>query len=149
MSEFTESIYRHATYSVTKAWRERQGRYRLIGSRCARCGERFFPHRFVCPACGHRELEPYACCQVGEVVCYWPPVSMVVMLGHEDAHPRLVGIIRLDDGIHVEGEFVDATEAEVQPGARVRMVLRKQRRESNGNWMYGFKFAPLKAYDEG
>lgn len=143
-----EQIYRHATYTSLKAWRERAGRYRLEGSRCTQCGSTYFPRRLACRRCHARTMERYECTPVGTVVVAWPQVGMVRLLGYADLPPRVVAIVRLDDGTHIETELVDVSEAEVNentPNMRVRVVFRKIRRESNGNWCYGYKFTPLGA----
>jgi uncharacterized OB-fold protein len=66
-------------------------------------------------------------------------------MGYADLPQRFVAIVRLDDGTHIETELVDISEEQVnenQAGLRVRLVFRKIRRESNGNWCYGYKFSP-------
>lgn len=146
MPGFNDQIYRHATYSSVKAWRERRGRYRLTGSACRACGEKAFPRRVSCLKCNGRDLEPYECTPTGTVVVVWPQVGLVRLLGYADLPPRFVGIVRLDDGVHVETEIVDVSQERIDEqgvGLRVGLVLRKLRRESNGNWCYGYKFAPL------
>lgn len=140
-----EQIYRHSTYSSVKAWRERGGRYRLEGSRCELCGTSYFPRRISCLRCNGRSMAPHECAPRGTVVVVWPQVGLVRLLGYADLPPRFVAIIRLDDGTHIESELVDVTEDEVNErgvGMPVRLVFRKLRRESNGNWCYGYKFAP-------
>lgn len=52
-----ESIYRIATHSTAKAWRNRLARYRLVGTHCPACGMDHFPGRHVCPKCHSRDLE--------------------------------------------------------------------------------------------
>jgi uncharacterized OB-fold protein len=148
MSEFREQIYRHATYSSVKSWRERHGRYRMVGSRCARCQAIYFPRRPGCPQCHERKMEPYECAHAGTVVVGWPQVNLVRLLGYADLPQRHIAIVRLDDGLHVETEIVDVTSDQVTEGLRVGLVFRKLRRESNGNEMYGYKFAPLQDRDQ-
>jgi uncharacterized OB-fold protein len=61
--------------------------------------------------------------------------------GYGDDLPRFMVIVRLDDGIHVMADVVDVADpVEVVPGARVKMVLRKHRREDTGAWVYGYRF---------
>jgi uncharacterized OB-fold protein len=64
-------------------------------------------------------------------------------MGYADLPQRYVGVVRLDDGLHIETEIVDASSETVKAGLRVGLVFRKLRRESNGNEQYGYKFAPL------
>ena len=148
MSEFREQVYRHATYSSVKSWRERHGRYRLAGSRCAQCEAVYFPRRPSCPQCQGRKMEPYQCAHTGTVVIGWPQVNLVRLLGYADMPQRYVCIVRLDDGLHIETEIVDVTSDKVKAGLRVGLVFRKLRRESNGNEQYGYKFAPLQDSQE-
>jgi uncharacterized OB-fold protein len=143
MSQFAEPIYRHATYSSLRSWRERHGRYRLVGSRCTACKAASFPRRSACAVCQSRELEPYECARTGTVVVVWEQVGLVRLLGYSDLPPRFIAIVKLDDGTHIETELVDIAGEQAEAGLRVCLVLRKLRRESNGNWLYGFKFAPL------
>jgi len=148
MSEFREQVYRHATYGAVKSWRERRGRYRLEGSRCTGCGAAFFPRRVACRECHGRELEPYECSRTGTLVVAWPQVVLARLLGYADLPKRFVGVVRLDDGIHVETELLEVTRETAKPGLRVEMVVRKLRRESNGNETYGYKFVPSVAVGE-
>ena len=71
MSQYPEQIYRHTTASALRNWRERHGRYRLVGTKCKDCGELHFPRRVVCPNCNQRNLEPYEHPHTGEIItCY-------------------------------------------------------------------------------
>jgi uncharacterized OB-fold protein len=48
----------------------------------------------------------------------------------------------IKEGIYIgPTEIVDCPPEEVKDGMKVKMVLRKFRREPNGNWMYGFMWA--------
>ncbi len=143
MSEFRDQMYRPATYGSVKSWRERRGRYRLEGSRCTECGALFFPRRSSCRECHGRKLAPYECSHTGTLVVGWQQVQLARLLGYADLPKRFVGVVRLDDGLHIETEIVDVSRERVKPGLRVAMVIRRLRRESNGNEMYGYKFRPL------
>lgn len=149
-----EPIYRKGVYSPAKSWRERHGRYRLQGSRCAECNALFFPRCQCCTHCGHFPLQAYECAQTGRVIAGWSPAEMTTPSGYGNHLPRYIVLIKLDDGVHVKGEVVDIQEDQLEPalegfdlkkpkeGLRVKMVLRRLRRESNGAWLYGFKFTP-------
>src|SRR5262247_1181404 len=116
-----EQIYRPATHSSVKAWREQAGRYRLEGSRCVACGATYFPRRTSCRQCHGRKMERYECATTGSVVVAWPQVGIVRLLGYADLPPRVVAIVRLDDGTHIETELVDVSEEQAnenRPGMR-------------------------------
>jgi uncharacterized OB-fold protein len=148
MSEFRDQVYRHATYGSVKSWRERLGRYRVVGSRCVGCEAIYFPRRPSCASCQGREMAPYQCSHTGTVVVAWPQINLTRLMGYADLSQRQIAIVRLDDGIHIETEIVDVTPQQAQPGLRVRLAFRKLRRESNGNEMYGYKFAPVEEQSE-
>lgn len=141
--QFTDPYVRLDTFSSALWYRNRAGRYRLEGTRCRACGEKFFPPRtgLICPACGERDMEPYACAQSGEIVAVALDDVGFPAHGYGDAMPRIQVMVRLDDGIHIMVDLLRCPDpALAQPGARVSMVLRKHRREDTGAWVYGYGF---------
>lgn len=138
MSE--QPIYRSAVYSSIKNWRERKGRYQLMGSKCNDCGRCYFPRRINCKHCFSRNLAPYEANCTGTVQAIWPQVSLVRLSGYANLPQRYIAVIQLDDGIAVEAEVIDLNDEDAQNGLRVEMTLRRLKRESNGSWLYGYKF---------
>ena len=95
----------------------------------------------ICPACQAREMKPYQCAHTGEIVTMAPDDLGFPAIGYGDYLPRFQVIIRLDDGVHVMSDVMEVEDpAELKPGARVKMVLRKHKREDNGAWVYGYRF---------
>lgn len=142
-NEFPELFVRWDTFSSVVWQRTRAGRYRLEGTKCAHCGEVFFPPRtgLICPCCHHREMEPYQCAQTGEIVTCAPDDLGFPATGYGDVMPRQQAIVRLDDGVHILTDLMEVSDpALLKPGARVRMVLRKHKREDTGAWVYGYRF---------
>ena len=141
--QFPEILPRLESYSTMRTWRERLGRYRLQGSRCKSCGSAWFPRRdgLNCPKCSSVDLEVYFCSRTGTIDVVQIENMGYPVMGYGETAPRLVCTIRLDDGITVLSELADAEAGELVPGARVKMVLRKHKREETGAWMYGFMFA--------
>ncbi len=140
--QFPEFFVRLDTFSSAVWYRNKAARYRLEGTRCTACGATFFPPRtgLICPHCHARAMEPYECPPTGEIVARTLD-EMFPAHGYGDYLPRIMVIVRLDDGTHVMSEVMDVADpAEVQVGARVRMVLRKHRREDTGAWVYGPRF---------
>lgn len=141
--QFTDQYVRWDTFSSALWYRTKAGRYRLEGSRCGACGAVFFPPKtgLICPACHARQMEPYQCAQTGEIVTVALDDVGFPALGYGENMPRVQAIVRLDDGIHLMVDILQAADpADVQPGARVKMVLRKHKREDTGAWVYGFGF---------
>jgi len=73
-------------------------------------------------------------------VTFWPDTMGFPAIGYEEIEDRVVALVRLDDGVHVITEIADTPAGRLQNGDRVRMVLRRQKREDTGNWCYGYKF---------
>ncbi len=143
MSQFTDPFVRLDTFSSAYWYRSRAGRYRLEGTRCTNCGEKFFPPRtgLICPACHERAMEPYQCAQAGEIISVALDEVGFPAVGYGDYLPRVQAIVRLDDGIHLMVDIMQVADpSEVQPGTRVKMMLRKHRREDTGAWVYGYGF---------
>ena len=90
----------------------RAGRYRLEGTRCTACGEKFFPPRtgLICPACHDRAMEPYQCAQTGEIVAVALDDVGFPALGYGDDMPRVQAIVRLDDGIHLMVDIMQVAD---------------------------------------
>jgi uncharacterized OB-fold protein len=140
---FPEPFVRLDTFSSAVWHRTRAGRYRLEGTRCSACGEKFFPPRtgLICPACHARAMEPYQCAQQGEIVVAALDDSGFPAAGYGDYLPRVQAVVRLEDGIHLMVDIMELSDpAEAMPGARVKMVLRKHKREDTGAWVYGYRF---------
>ena len=146
MSEqFTDQYVRWDTFSSALWYRTKAGRYRLEGTKCKTCGTAFFPPKtgLICPTCHDRAMEPYQCAQSGEIVTVGLDDVGFPAIGYGDDLPRIQAIIRLDDGIHIMSDIIQVKDAsEIKPGTRVRMVLRKHKREDTGAWVYGFGFIP-------
>lgn len=145
---FPEPLYRHGVYRTTKMWRQRRERYRLVGSRCKGCGQLWWPRRIagVCGKCNSRDLEDFEFSHEGEVFAHTeaakhpsPPLQGFEVYGDS----RIFAMIKLKEGVYIgPTEIVDCAPEQVQDGMKVKMVTRKLRRESNGNWMYGYMWIP-------
>jgi uncharacterized OB-fold protein len=86
-------------------------------------------------------MKPYECAHKGTIVTVAPDDLGFPAIGYGDYLPRLQAIVRLDDGIHVISDIMEVEDSEmVKVGARVKMVLRKHKREDTGAWVYGFRF---------
>jgi uncharacterized OB-fold protein len=92
----------------------------------------------VCPKCHDRNLESKEFSKIGKVVCY--AVDQSPLMGHGEKVPKPLAVIQLDDGPCVIADIVDCDPGEINKAVSVELVVRKWRRETNGNYMYGFKF---------
>ena len=147
---FPEPLYRHGVLRTTKMWRQRKERYRLVGSRCRACGQLWWPgrHGKVCGSCNSRDLEEYEFSHEGELFVHHaegenfsiPPLQGFEVYGDN----RIFAMVKLTkEGIYIgPTEIVDCPPEKVKDGMKVKLVVRKFRREANGNWIYGFMWAP-------
>jgi uncharacterized OB-fold protein len=140
MPSVPEKICRMMLHSTVKAWRERDGRYRLQGVVCKDCGKKIFPAVQICPYCHSKNLEKTEFASTGKIVLspepLWYPLT-----GFQELLPQYTVMIELDDGPFVCAELVHyPPPAEFKEGTRVEMAFRKLKREDIGNYVYGFKF---------
>ena len=147
---FPESLYRHGVLRTTKMWRQRKERYRLVGSRCKACGQLWWParHGKVCGKCNSRDLEEYEFDHKGELFVHHteaenypiPPIQGFEVYGDT----RIFAVVKLArENIYIGAtDIVDCLPEDVKDGMKVKLVLRKCRREANGNWSYRFMWAP-------
>ncbi len=117
----------------------------MIGSRCKSCGQLWWPRRVaeICGKCNGKDLEDYELSHEGEIFVHFaeathypiPPLQGFEVYGDS----RIYALVKLKEGVYVgPTEIVDCRPEEVRDGRKVKMVTRKLRRESNGNWMYGY-----------
>ena len=141
-SQFPEMVPRVEPYGSQRNYRSKDMRYHIRGSRCVECGEVYFPPKdgLFCPKCNGREFEAYYPPKKGEVVTDFVDEIGYPPIGYNDGPSRTIVVVKLDDGIHVLSEIVEVEGERVASGTRVKMVVRKHKREDNGNWVYGYKF---------
>ncbi|MGB9719257.1 MAG: Zn-ribbon domain-containing OB-fold protein [Candidatus Anstonellales archaeon] len=124
--------------SVSLAWRRYPERYRMEGSQCTNCGEKFFPPRKVCPNCRRKgKIASFKFSGKGEVYSY--TVVFSPPTGFEEQVPYTIVLVKLEEGAMVLGQLVD--DGDVRIGDRVEAVFRKiQSDDPEGLIHYGFKF---------
>lgn len=125
-----------------RIWQLAGIRYRLIGSKCLKCGRVFIGLRKVCPHCGSREFKDVALSRRGKIYSYTvirtPPTE------RENYGPYIIAIVELDDGCKLTAEIVDCSPEEIDIGTEVEAVFRKVGEESkSGIIYYACKFRPV------
>jgi hypothetical protein len=127
------------TSSVPLFWRLKGSKYRMVGTKCAKCGSAYFPPRYLCPRCRrHGKIEPFQFSGRGEIVTY--TIIRTPPSGFERQSPYAVGIIKLDEGSNVTGQIAGNVDG-IGIGRRVRSVFRRVSEDgSDGIINYGFKF---------
>jgi len=129
--------------SVPRAWRERIRKYRLLGGRCSSCGSVVYPHRAVCPYCGHEQLEAVELPRRGRVLTY--TVIRHPPRGFEGQSPYVIAVVELEGGARMLAQLTDVNPEDVRIGMEVEAVFRRYREQSSdGIIEYGMKFRPLR-----
>lgn len=129
-------------HSIPIFWRARDNYYGILLTECRNCNRVSTHKRVRCPYCGSRNVKIIEAKGTGELINY--TVSYYRIEGHEQYLPRIVGLVKLDEGVLTAGEVVDANPAELAVGTRVEAVLRKYSSDDpNGLIYYGLKFIPI------
>lgn len=122
-----------------QSWRIRDRYYRLIGSKCVKCGAEFFPPVYRCRKCGSNEVKDSEMPKTGKIVTY--TVLHEPMPGFEAQAPFPLALVKLDNGATVLTQIVDSPEEAVRTGAKVRATVRRARVDGDsGQIVYGYKF---------
>lgn len=129
--------------NVPKIWRKTKEYYSLIGKKCPKCNELYFPSRDVCKKCGCYNLDDYEFKGVGEIETF-----TIIRTANDSEFekpfrriPYILAIIKLDEGPRLTAEIVDCNIEEVEIGKRVEFVFRKILEYSErGVIQYGYKF---------
>jgi len=138
-------------HSFSMLWRFNPEWYRLIGSRCKKCGVVHYPRKAVCVnPCTSTDMEDVELSHTGTIV--YGGLTHRGVGGYTDIQPQIFATIKLDDGPHLHAELVNVpfdfvrkvalknSERQKIYGKRVQMVLRRFRKHDNGDITFGHKF---------
>jgi uncharacterized OB-fold protein len=101
--------------------------------RCAGCGNRHIPPRWVCASCGQGSLEPDPVSGKGKVYTF--TTIRVAPVQFKAQAPYDVVIVELEEGIKVTGRMSEPGDKKLEVGDPVRFVTHNEA----GYW---FRFAP-------
>ena len=125
---------------TARNYREYKHRYRLEAGKCKKCGKVCFPHRLVCPVCGHREFAEVKLPLSGVVKTF--TIIRTAPTGFEDEAPYAVGIVDLGE-VSTMMQIVDVEPEELVIGLKVNLEFRRVFTEGHaGILMYGYKAVP-------
>ncbi len=120
--------------SVANVWRDTEARYQLIGTKCEKCGELYFPPKIICKKCGGETVK-FRFSGNGKIISYTtvhsPPAGFQKLYS--------LAIIKLEEGPTVLGMLTDTSVPKI--GAKVKPVFRKISEDGkSGIIRYGIKF---------
>lgn len=120
-------------------WRQRDRYYRLIGTKCSKCGAEFFPPVYRCRKCGSESVEDHEMPKTGKILTYTQLHEPLP--GFETQAPFYLAIVELENGGRVLSQVVDSPDESVKIGAKVRATVRRVRVDGeSGQILYGYKF---------
>lgn len=103
--------------SIPLHWRLYESKYNLIGNKCLKCGEYFFPSRSVCPNCGKNGLlKKHLFSDEGIIYSY--TVIRVAPEGFEQQVPYIIALVKLKEGTLVVGQITDSELVDVKIGKK-------------------------------
>jgi uncharacterized OB-fold protein len=124
-----------------------EGRPSLIGSRCADCGEVYFPAAASCTRCLGSRLEPHGLGSSG-VLWSWTIQGFLPKPPYDSGEtadsfrPYGVGYVEMASGIKVESRLTLADPARLRIGMPMALTLVPYRITEGGDRVSTFAFEP-------
>ena len=114
------------------------GTWRLVGSSCEACGERYFPQTKVCPSCLGRTLSRVHLTEKGRL----HSVTTVAMAPPGFRAPYRLGWVDLEDGPRVFAPIVPADGDVPLLGDAMGVAVSIVRTDPDGEPVFGHVFTP-------
>ena len=115
----------------------------LLGSKCKKCGEVFFPRRHVCAKCLHRKTVDVLLSSTGTIYSY-TYVHFPLFGGKREAKGYGVGQIDLPEGPRVQSILMGGPN-DFKIGMPVTMELETLKQNKEGQDVVIFRFRPVGA----
>lgn len=119
---------------------EVEGKPRMTGSRCPKCGRYAFSFRPICIFCHSRAVEKAYLAPRGKLhtftICRVPVPNTTP--------PYALGLIDLPEGLMVFAQLTQWKEKELTIGMEMEMVQEKLKTDREGNEVYTYKFRPAR-----
>jgi len=113
----------------------------LIGSRCKKCGDCFFPMRAVCAGCFCEEMEEVALGTQGKIYTF--TVARTGYPGTPLTPPFITGQVELPEKVNVLSLITDIDFEAVKIGMDVELYFWRVREDEEGNEFMAFAFRPV------
>ena len=120
---------------------EQEGKPRMLGTHCRKCGKVSFPFRQICVFCHSREVRKAYLSDRGKLhtftICRVPVPNMNL--------PYAMGYIDLPEGVMIFSQLTQWNEKDLKIGLEMEMVQEKLKTDKDGNEVYTYKFRPVNA----
>ena len=111
-----------APYTKVDKFSEYLQKGKLMGTRCKKCGERYFPPRADCLKCMNDTFEWIEYSGKGTVHSFTKIYA--APKGFEDIAPYILGIVDLEEGGRLISWIKDIPENEIKIGMNIKVVPR-------------------------
>ena len=121
------------------------GKISLLGSKCLKCGELFFPKKEagVCTNCQAAQFDEVKLSSEGKIYSY--SVVEIRPPGYYQGEvPYALAFIDLPEGIQIETLLTQCDFNELKVGLPVEMILDTLHVDEDGNDVICYKFRPIK-----
>ena len=115
----------------------------LTASKCASCGEIFFPTRTICQNCHDKHLQEIKLSRRGKIY------SFTIVTQRPASHyrgpvPYAFGWVQLQEGIRVETLFTGCDLEDLRINMDMELIIEKLYDNDEGNEVICHKFRPVK-----
>ncbi|MBI4528451.1 MAG: OB-fold domain-containing protein [Deltaproteobacteria bacterium] len=133
----TSKLYRPENWSASPLESDSA---QLVGGRCARCGNVYFPRSNVCPGCGSREpMAQVLLSRVGKLYSY----SVIHVGAPGFKAPYAVGYVDLPDGPRVFGHVDGWEDGPIPLDSSVDIYAGPIGKDREGEELISVRFRPL------
>lgn len=112
----------------------------LLGNRCPKCGESFFPAKYCCRNCSNEDMEKIALGTRGTLYAFTK--IRVNLPNAKVAAPFLVGIVELEEGERVSALLADCEIETLHIGDEMELIIDTIYVNEKGNEVLGWKYKP-------
>ncbi|MGC8982291.1 MAG: Zn-ribbon domain-containing OB-fold protein [Desulfurococcaceae archaeon] len=125
-------------------WRTRLHRYKLIATKCKKCGRTAYPPSQLCRYCGSRDVEHLELINEPARLITWT-VIYSAMEGFEHRRPVILGILEtVETKVKLLAPLTDVAPSELSFGMLMEPVLRRINEEEEAGLIhYGIAYRPL------
>jgi len=96
----------------------------LYGTRCSKCGSRYFPPRLECSRCGSGEVEWIRVAEKGRLLAY--TIVNVKPESYQKFGDYIVGIAEMEDGFRVLAWIKSNEPNKLRRGMPVKLIFSKR-----------------------
>jgi len=126
-------------YPGEEYWVMEKDGLHLIGSRCQKCGQNYFPQREICPKCfAQGGMEKIKLSNRGKLYSY----SIVQVAPKRFLPPYAIGYVDFSEGVRVLGQLTITDPEKLKLDMEVQSELGKIAIDEQDNEVISYKFRP-------